>query len=135
MRFVQNHGIGSRQQIRESLVLEREIGEQQMMVHDDDVGGLRGAARLDHMAAGVLRALLTEAILARRGDRRPHGRLLRQVRELREVAGLGHGRPARNSPKHAPRAARGLEQAAPVPRALLQGEVEPVPAQIIGAAF
>jgi hypothetical protein len=72
MRFVQNHRIGFWQQIGEALVLEREIGEQQMMVHDDDVGGLRGAARLDDVAAGVLRALLAQAVLAGRGNRRPN---------------------------------------------------------------
>ena len=58
MRFVENHGLGARQQIAEALVFEREIGQQQMMIHDHDVGCLRVAPRLEHMAARELRALL-----------------------------------------------------------------------------
>jgi hypothetical protein len=44
MRFIQNHRLGARQQIAEALVLERQIREQQVMIHDHDVGGL-GARR------------------------------------------------------------------------------------------
>ena len=116
MRFVQDHGVRARQQIGESLVLERKIGEQQVMVHDDDVGGLCGTAGLDHVAAGVLRALLAQAVLASRGDRRPDGRLLRQIGELRKVAGLGHAPPNAKLARAARRAACRREQ-----RALLQG--------------
>ena len=49
--LVQNDGLRAGQQIAESLVLEREIREQQMMIHHHDLSGLRGAARLHHVAA------------------------------------------------------------------------------------
>ena len=88
VRLVENDGLRARQQIAEALLLEREIREQQMVIHHDDVGRLGIAPRLEHMAARELRALLPQTILARRGDHRPHRRLLRQVGELRQVAGL-----------------------------------------------
>ena len=102
-----------------------------MMVDDDDIGGLRGAARLQHVAARELRALLAEAVLARRGDHGPDGRLLGQIGELGRDRRTWSSRPS----------ATPARAAAPEPRSpgsrerLLRGELQPVAAEIIGAAF
>ena len=48
---------GAGQQIAEALVLEREIREQQMVIHHDDIGSLGIAPRPDHVAVRELRAL------------------------------------------------------------------------------
>ncbi len=130
MRFIQNDGLGARQQIAEALVLERQIREQQVMIHHHDVRRLRVAPRLEHMAARELRALLAEAILAGRGDARPQGRLLRQIGELGQIAGLGRRRPARNPRQHPRQPAFGAQQ-----RSLLSGQFQTMAAQVIAAAL
>jgi len=83
VRLVENHGFGTRQQVAEALVLERKIREQQVVIDDDHVGRLRSAAGIDDMAAPELRALLTQAIFARRRDRRPERGLFGQVGKFR----------------------------------------------------
>ena len=130
MRLIQDDGLGAGQQIAESLVLEREIGQQQMMIHDDDVGGLRVAARFEHMAARELRALLAEAVFARRGNARPDRRLLRQVGEFGKIARLGGRRPARHPREQACHAALARQQGA-----LLGREFQSMPAQIVRASL
>jgi hypothetical protein len=107
--------------IAEALVLERQIGQQQMMIDDDDVGGLGVAPRLEHMAARELRAFLAETILARRGDSATPG-LLRQIGEFGEIAVLvvAAQRETRASTRAMPRY--------PSKRALLSGKFQPMPA-------
>ena len=51
VRLVEDHRVGRAEQIAEAVFLEREIGEQQVVIDDDDVGLDRLAARLDHVAA------------------------------------------------------------------------------------
>ena len=65
MRFIDDHGVGARQQLAEPAVLQREIGEQQVMVDDDDICRLRTAARFDDEAA------IDEARTRGRGNCRP----------------------------------------------------------------
>ena len=130
MRFVQNDRIGARQQIAEALILEREIRQQQMVVHHHDLRGLGLAPSLEHMAAGELRALLPQTVFAGRGDHRPDRRLLRHVGELRQVARLGGRGPSRHAREHPRRAA--LTE---LERALLSGQLQAVPAQIVDASL
>ncbi len=130
MRLVENDRLGAGQKVAEPLLLERKIREQQVMVDDDDLGGLRGAACLEHVAARELRALLPEAVLARRGDHRPRRRLFGQVGELGQVARLGNRRPACDPREQPRRAALAAEQ-----RTLLCGELQAVAAQIVRAPF
>src|SRR5277367_6009722 len=54
VRLIEDDGFRARQQIAESLLLEGEIREQQMVIHDDDVGRLGVAPRLEYMATGEL---------------------------------------------------------------------------------
>ncbi len=97
VRLIQDHSLRTGQQIAEALVLERQIGQQQMVIHHDDVGGLRIAARLEYMTTRELRALLAETVLPRRGDARPHRGLLRQVGEFGKIAAFGGRGPSRHS--------------------------------------
>ena len=56
MRFVDDDRIRARQQVAEALLLQHEVGHQQMMIDDDDVGRLRLAPRLHDVAAIERRA-------------------------------------------------------------------------------
>jgi hypothetical protein len=130
MRLIQDHGLRARQQIAEALVLEREIGKQQVVIHDHDVGGLRVAPRLEHMAASELGTLLAQAVFTRRGNVRPERRLLRQIGEFRQIARLGGRRPACHPREHACHAALARQQGA-----LLGRKFQSVPAQIVGPSL
>ena len=70
MRFVDDHGVGARQQLAEPAVLQRKIREQQVMIDDDDIRGLRAAARLDDEAAIEESAFPAKTIVDRRRDLR-----------------------------------------------------------------
>ena len=50
VRFVEDEGVRAGQDLAESFLPDRQIGEQQMMVDDDDIRFLRRAARLDDEA-------------------------------------------------------------------------------------
>ena len=75
------------QQLGDALVAQRHVGEEQVVVHHHHVGRERVLARAHHEAVLVLRAVLAEAVLARRGGVRPDRRVLRDVGELGAVAG------------------------------------------------
>ena len=49
--LVDDHRVRGAQQVAEAFFLERQVREQQVVVHDDDVGLDGLAARLDHVAA------------------------------------------------------------------------------------
>ena len=55
VRLVEDHRVRRAQQVAEAVFLEREVGEQQMVIDDDDVGLDGLAARLDHVAAADVR--------------------------------------------------------------------------------
>ena len=74
------------QQLGDAFVAQHDVGEEQVVVDDDDVGLERVLARLHHEALVVVRAVLAEAVLARRRHVRPDGGVLRHVGELGAVA-------------------------------------------------
>ena len=86
MRLVDDDRIGARQQIAEALLLQHQIRHQQMMIDDDDVGGLRLAARLHDVTAIERRALRPETVVARRGHPGPHGIGFAELRQLGDIA-------------------------------------------------
>ena len=51
VRLVEDHRVRRAEQVAEAVFLEREVGEQQMVIDDDDVGLDGLAARFDHVAA------------------------------------------------------------------------------------
>ena len=101
MRFIDDHGVGARQQLAEPVVLQREIGEQQVMVDDDDFCRLCTAARLDDEAAIDELALAAEAIVDRRRDLRAQRVIVGQVLELRQVAARARLAPRVERPQRA----------------------------------
>ena len=79
--------LAGRQQLGHAGVAQRHVGEEQVMIDDDDVGLLRLLARLHHEAVLVIRAFLAEAVVARGRDHRPDRRRSPARRELGLVAG------------------------------------------------
>ena len=57
-----------------------------MMIHYNKVGFLCGTSCLDHVTLLVQRALIAEAVVGRRGDERPNGRVLLDFAQLGTIA-------------------------------------------------
>ena len=57
VRLVEDHRVARGQQLGEPFVAQHHVGEEQVVVDDDDVGLERGLARLQHEAVGVERAV------------------------------------------------------------------------------
>ena len=53
------------QELRHAFVAQHDVGEEQVVIDDDDVRVERFLARLHHEAVGVMRAVLPEAVVAR----------------------------------------------------------------------
>ena len=87
MRLVEDDRVRRRQQLGHAGVAQHHIGEEQMVIHHDDVRLLRFLARLHHEAFLVMRTFLAEAVIARGRDHRPDGRILGHAREFGLVAG------------------------------------------------
>ena len=95
MRFVQNHRRVIRQHAPVSAVTQGEIGKEQVMIHDDNVG-LRGAVAHARDEAGIkVRTLLPRTGFRPRIDVAPERKILGQVRQLGAIAGLSSLRPVR----------------------------------------
>ena len=90
--FVEDHRVARRQELRKPFVAEHHVGEEEMMVDDDDVGVERGLPRLKDEAVTMKRAVAAEAVVARRRDERPDRRILRDVGELAAISGFGGAR-------------------------------------------
>ena len=86
MGFIEYHGVRGSENVAEAILLERKIGEQQMMINDYDVGFLRDAARGNHMATRKFLAALPKAVVASRGDLRPQRVRVRKSTHLRKIA-------------------------------------------------
>ena len=127
MRFVEDDRVRRAEQVTEAVFLQGQIRQQQMVIHDDDVGLDRLAARLDHVALAEIGAAGAEAIVAGRGDLRPQRVGVAKVRHFGEVAGTRGPGPAFDARQRAIASAR---------QALLPAELlQPVGAQIVRAAL
>jgi hypothetical protein len=62
--FVEDDGLGSGQEFDEATFLHRQVGQQQVVIDDDEIRLLRCTPRTDDMAFVVLRAFLAEAVFA-----------------------------------------------------------------------
>ncbi len=102
MRLVEDQRVAGGQQLGEPLVAQHDVGEEQVMVDDDDVGLERGLARLEDEAIGVERAICAEAVVARRRDERPDRRVFRDVGQRAAIAGFRRAR-ERDDPGKVPR--------------------------------
>ena len=130
MRLVDDDRVRARQQVAEALLLEHEVGHQQVVIHDDDVRRLRFPACRQHEALVVNRALRAEAVLARRRDPGPDGIGFTDAGQLGDVTALRDVRP---------RTHLGNGQCDVTTHAarvrLLFSEVEPVPAKVVRTAL
>ena len=87
MRLVEDHRIAGRQQFGQAFIAQHDIGEKQMVVHDDDVGAERFFARIHHETFVEVRALAAQTIFSGRCDVAPDRGGLRHVGQLAPVAG------------------------------------------------
>jgi hypothetical protein len=92
VRFVEDDRVACRQELGQAFVAQHHVGEEQVVVHHDDVGLERVLARLQHEAFAMMRAIAAEAVLARRRDERPDRCILRHVGELTAIAGFAGAR-------------------------------------------
>ena len=86
VRLVDDDGLGSRQEFNEALLLHREVGQQQVMIDDDEVGLLGRLARLDNVAPRILRTMLPETIVGPPFQQRRHHGSSDCLRNQRQVA-------------------------------------------------
>jgi hypothetical protein len=128
VRLVEDRDLDARQQLGDAAVAQRHVGEEEMMVDDDDVGEHRLAPRLHHVALAVLRAFAAEAVLARRRDERDDAAALVEALELGEVAARGRQRPRLDLGERADGEAVGKVS-------VLPGAAEPMQAEIARATL
>src|SRR5256884_4560971 len=88
MRFIEDHGRIFRQDAAEVVLLQRQIREEEVMVHDNQVGFLRPLVHSRHKARVERRAFLPRASVAPCVQASPQFRIIRQERQLRAIARL-----------------------------------------------
>ena len=88
MCLVQDDRLGVGQELDEPLLLHRQVGQQQVMVDDDQVRLLCRTARLDNMTLRVLGTLLPQAVVHGRSDQRPDRGILRDLDQFGAVTAL-----------------------------------------------
>ena len=93
MRLIEDEGMRAGQDFAETFLADGEVGKQQVVIDDDDVGFLRGAARLDHEAVVEERAIAAEAVFRGRSHPRPQRRILGQLGKFGAIATLRRLRP------------------------------------------
>ena len=91
VRLVEHHGIARRQELRNTLVAQHDVGEEEVMIDHHHVGGERIAPRAHYEAVAEIRARLPQAVVSSRGGVRPDRRVFRHLREVRAVPGRRHG--------------------------------------------
>ncbi len=96
MRFVQNYGCIIRQHGAISAIPQSQVGKEQMMIHDDDVGIDRPLAHASDKARFEVWALLAQASIRTRIDVSPERKILRQAIELCAIAGLCFSDPTKD---------------------------------------
>ena len=124
MGLVEDHGLDVRQELEEAAFLHGEVCEQEMVVDDHEVGFLGPAPGIDHVTVRILRAVLSQAVVGRRRHERPDRRILGHGSQLGAVTAIGVMAPFAN-----------LGEVAGERRREFVELVEPVQAQVVGAAF
>ena len=126
MRLVEDDGVGTGQELDKTLLLHRKIRQQEVVVHDDEVGFLRCTACFDHVAFLVDRAFTAKTVVSSRRDKRPDARIFRNLDQFGAIAGLCPVSPL-------PHRVQVIEECG---RRYLAGNgVEPMQAKIVGTAF
>jgi hypothetical protein len=128
VRFVEHDGVAVGQELRHPLVAQHHVGEEQVVVDDDDIRVECLLACLQHETIGVVGAILAETVVARGRDQRPDRRVLGNVGQFRAIAALRRARERDDLLQVARIVAR--RQAV-----LVRGAFEMVVADVVGAAF
>ncbi|MNI36568.1 hypothetical protein D3C73_906230 [compost metagenome] len=97
MGLVDDEGLRTGQQLAEALLLQREIGEQQMVVDHDQVGGLRTLAGTHDEAVIPEGALVAQAVVDGGGDDRQQRRVIGQAIEFSDIARIRAPRPGQDA--------------------------------------
>jgi hypothetical protein len=91
VRLVEHHHVGRRQQLGDRVLAQREVGAEQVVVDDHQVGRERLAASPEHEAPRQIGAVLPEAVLAGRRGPAPGRVVLGEPGALGPVAGGARG--------------------------------------------
>ena len=65
VRLVENDRLGPGQELHEALLLHGQVGEQQVMIDDHEIGFLGAPPRADDVTIGIGGAFLPEAVVSR----------------------------------------------------------------------
>ena len=87
VRFVEDHRVAGGQEFGRAFVAKHDVGKKEVVIDDHHVGGHRVPPRGEDEAILVIRAILAEAVVARRGNHRPHRRIFRHAGAFGLVAG------------------------------------------------
>ena len=128
MRLVEDDGIARGQQFGEAFVAQRDVGEEEVVIDDDDIGIERVLAGLHHEAVAIKRAVAAEAVVAGGRDKRPDAGVFRNVGQFGAIAAFARTRERDDFRQVAGVVAR--RQAAFARRAL-----EVMVADVVGAAL
>jgi len=71
VRFVQDERVRRAENVAETVLLQRQIGKQQMMIHDNEVGFLSAPAGERDMTAREFAAAAAQTVVACRGHLTP----------------------------------------------------------------
>ena len=93
VRLIEHHHARAGQQLGHARRAQRQVGEEQVVVDDHHVGCQRVGTGAVHMAGAGVRAGSAQAVVARGGDEREHGRGLLQAGQLIQVTAAGAARP------------------------------------------
>ena len=88
-----------RQNTSEIVLLQRQIREKQMMIHDNQIGFRGALVHFRHKTFRKIRALLSGTSVPSRIQSRPQFRIVRQKRKLGAVARLRQFAPVANLPE------------------------------------
>src|SRR6185503_2553596 len=85
VRLVEDERVGGAEELRRAFLAQRQVGEEEMVVDDADLGVGCALARLHHAAIAVVAARGPQAVLAGRRYLAPRGRGLRDIHAIRAV--------------------------------------------------
>ncbi|MCY1517565.1 hypothetical protein D9M68_522510 [compost metagenome] len=128
VRLVEHDDAHGRQQLGHAGLAHREVGKEQVVVDDHDVGRQRLAPRQVDVAGLELRALRAQAVLARGSGQRDQRRTFVEPRQFGEVTGARGFRPLLDLCQRAQAAALGQ-------RGVVARHVEPMQAQVAAPPF
>ncbi len=112
MRLVEDDRVVVGQDLPAVGSAHRQVGEEEVVVHDHDLRGLRAPPHLGHEALFVMRAARADASVRARLHEAPDRRALLESGEVGAVAALGRGAPALEHGELPPEGAGGPGRAA-----------------------